>query len=53
MNEIFFIDRCLGKKLAESLRNAGALVEIHDDHFSQDINDEDWLRIVESAIGWY
>ncbi len=46
MNEIFFIDRCLGKKLAESLRNAGALVEIHDDHFSQDINDEDWLRIV-------
>ncbi len=46
MNEIFFIDRCLGKKLAESLRNAGALVEIHDDHFSQDINDKDWLMIV-------
>ncbi|WP_377475076.1 MAG: hypothetical protein P2A85_20110 [Microcoleus anatoxicus] len=46
MNEIFFIDRCLGKKLAESLRNVGATVEIHDDHFSQDINDEDWLRIV-------
>lgn len=46
MNEIFFIDRCLGKKLADSLRNVGATVEIHDDHFSQDINDEDWLRIV-------
>jgi predicted nuclease of predicted toxin-antitoxin system len=46
MNEIFFIDRCLGKKLADPLRNAGAIVEIHDDHFSQDINDEDWLRIV-------
>jgi predicted nuclease of predicted toxin-antitoxin system len=46
MNEIFFIDRCLGKKLADSLRNAEAIVEIHDDHFSQDINDEDWLRIV-------
>src|SRR4028119_1847603 len=46
MNEIIFIDRCLRKKLADSLRNAGALVEIHDDHFSQDINDEDWLRIV-------
>jgi len=46
MNEIFFIDRCLGKKLADPLRKAGATVEIHDDHFSQDINDEDWLRIV-------
>ena len=46
MNEIFFIDRCLGKKLADSLRNEGATVEIHDDHFSQDIKDEDWLRQV-------
>jgi hypothetical protein len=34
MNEIFFIDRCLGKKLADSLRNVGATVEIHDDHFT-------------------
>ena len=24
----------------------GATVEIHDDHFKQDINDQDWLRIV-------
>ena len=46
MNEIFFIDRCLGTKLADSLRNVEATVEIHDDHFKQDINDEDWLRIV-------
>jgi predicted nuclease of predicted toxin-antitoxin system len=46
MNEIFFIDRCLGKKLADSLRNKGATVEIHDDHFKQDIEDKDWLRIV-------
>ena len=46
MNEIFFIDRCLGTKLADSLRNVGARVEIHDDHFSQDIKDEDWLREV-------
>lgn len=46
MNEIFFIDRCLGKKLADSLRNVGATVKIHDAHFSQDLNDEDWLRIV-------
>jgi len=46
MNEIFFIDRCLGNKLADTLRIVGATVEIHDDHFSQDINDEDWLSIV-------
>ncbi|MEG4274879.1 MULTISPECIES: PIN-like domain-containing protein [unclassified Microcoleus] len=47
MNEIFFIDRCLGKKLvADSLRNVGATVKIHDDHFKQDIEDKDWLRIV-------
>jgi uncharacterized protein with PIN domain len=46
MNEIFFIDRCLGTKLADSLRNVGATVEIYDDHFEQDIEDEDWLRIV-------
>jgi predicted nuclease of predicted toxin-antitoxin system len=46
MNEIFFIDRCLRKKLADSLRNVGATVEIHDDHFIKDIKDKDWLRIV-------
>ena len=46
MNEIFFRDRCLGKKLADTLRNVGARVEIHDDHFSQDSKDKDWLRIV-------
>jgi predicted nuclease of predicted toxin-antitoxin system len=46
LNEIFFIDRCFEKKLADSLRNVGATVEIHDDHFDRDINDEEWLRIV-------
>ena len=46
MNEIFFIDRCLGRNLADSLRNVGATVEIHDDHFKQDIEDKDWLRKV-------
>ena len=46
MNEIFFIDRCLGKKLAVSLRDVEAKVEIHDDHFIKDMKDEDWLRIV-------
>lgn len=47
MNEIFFIDRCLGTKLADSLRKEGATVVIHDDHFKkQDMKDEDWLREV-------
>jgi len=46
MNQIFFIDRCLGKKLAATLQNVGARVEIHDDHFDQNSYDEDWLRIV-------
>lgn len=44
---VFFIDRCLGKKkVAEALRNAGAKVEIHDDHFTQDISDVEWLGVV-------
>ena len=31
---VFFIDRALGKRaVAEALRKAGAIVEIHDDHF--------------------
>ncbi|MFM6395324.1 MAG: hypothetical protein ACKPFF_01415 [Planktothrix sp.] len=41
---IFFIDRCLGRGIVpRALRAAGATVEIHDDHFSQNIRDEDWL----------
>ncbi|MEG3928418.1 MULTISPECIES: PIN-like domain-containing protein [unclassified Microcoleus] len=32
--------------MADPLRNKGATVEIHDDHFKQDIEDKDWLRIV-------
>lgn len=46
MNEIFFIDRCLGEKLADPLRKVGATVEIHDDHFKPDMKDEDGLRKV-------
>jgi predicted nuclease of predicted toxin-antitoxin system len=46
MNEIFLIDRCLGTKLADSLRNVGATVEIHDAQFDRDINDVDSLKIV-------
>src|SRR5436190_7425287 len=41
---VFFLDRSLGKKtVAEALRKAGARVEVHDDHFDQDVSDETWL----------
>jgi hypothetical protein len=40
----FFIDRCLGNKvIVETLRVAGVKVEIHDDHFSKDALDTDWI----------
>lgn len=41
---VFFIDRSVGKKsVANPLRDAGLHVELHDDHFSQDALDEEWL----------
>ena len=40
----FFLDRNLGRKwAAQALRQAGAQVEIHDDHFAPDAPDEEWL----------
>lgn len=49
---VFFIDRSLGrKKLAAALRAAGAVVEVHDDHFAPDAPDVEWLREV-GARGW-
>jgi len=46
---VFFIDRSLGGKVvAETLRKAGARVEIHDSHFSQDARDEEWLSVAGS-----
>jgi predicted nuclease of predicted toxin-antitoxin system len=48
----FFIDRSLGKHVVpEALRAAGALVEIHDDHFAPDTADDVWLRSV-AQRGW-
>jgi len=44
---VFFLDRNLGKHtIADALRQAGAEVQIHDDHFRQDTPDEEWLREV-------
>ncbi|MEL6937517.1 MAG: hypothetical protein AAFO59_12745 [Cyanobacteria bacterium J06607_17] len=43
----FFIDRALGRKaVAIALRNAGAKIEIHDDHFPARALDVEWLPIV-------
>ena len=48
----FFIDRCLGKKyIAQVLIDSGIAVEIHDDHFSQNVEDVDWLPEV-GKRGW-
>ncbi len=49
---VFFLDRNLGKyTIAEALRQAGANVEIHDDHFQSDAKDEEWLGEV-GRRGW-
>lgn len=40
----FFLDRNLGSKwVAAALRQAGARVEVHADHFAPDGSDEEWL----------
>ena len=49
---VFFIDRALGsRRVAQALSDAGARVEVHDDHFPKDTPDEDWLPEV-AARGW-
>ena len=49
---VFFIDRCLGtQKVAAKMREVGAEVEVHDDHFPQDCPDHEWLANV-SRRGW-
>jgi predicted nuclease of predicted toxin-antitoxin system len=48
----FFLDRALGKKyVAAALRDAGAQIEIHADHFPPDSPDTEWLPEV-SRRGW-
>ena len=49
---VFFIDRSLGGRLVvQALRDAGARVEVHDDHFPQNTPDVDWLAEV-GRRGW-
>lgn len=41
---VFFIDRSLGKhEVPNALREQGARVELHSDHFPDDAPDEVWL----------
>ncbi len=48
----FFVDRSLGAHdVPHALRTAGALAEIHDDHFAPDTPDTVWLAEV-GARGW-
>ena len=44
---VFFLDRCTNSRtLVTALTAAGALVELHPDHFADDISDEGWLPVV-------
>jgi predicted nuclease of predicted toxin-antitoxin system len=44
---VFFIDRSLGvEPLRSALVEAGLTVEIHDDHFQRDEEDQLWLAVV-------
>lgn len=49
---VFFVDRSLGRRVvAQTLRDAGAQVEVHDDHFAQETTDVDWI-IGAGQRGW-
>ena len=49
---VFFLDRNLGtKQVATALRQAGVVVEIHNDHFPPGVDDEEWL-LKAGKRGW-
>ncbi|HWQ69948.1 MAG TPA: hypothetical protein VN494_08345 [Patescibacteria group bacterium] len=49
---VVFLDRSLGKnRIASALRQAGVEVHVHDDDFSPDARDEEWLQEV-GQRGW-
>lgn len=48
----FFLDRCLGRtQVAAGLVRCGAKVELHDDHFTADTPDTEWIAEV-GRRGW-
>ncbi len=48
---IYFIDRALGKSIGKALENLGVKVEFHNEHFTPNSPDIEWLPIV-SQKGW-
>ncbi|RFP58920.1 MAG: hypothetical protein BJG00_010545 [Limnothrix sp. CACIAM 69d] len=48
---VFFVDRCLGRKVFNALKQAGLTVKFHDDEFAQGTEDQDWLLVV-GQRGW-
>jgi predicted nuclease of predicted toxin-antitoxin system len=49
---VFFIDRALeSKRLLQALKESGAIIERHSDHFAPDTIDTEWLPVV-SQKGW-
>jgi predicted nuclease of predicted toxin-antitoxin system len=49
---VFFVDRSLGRNyVTNALRDAGEIVEAHDDHFPQAAPDTVWLSDV-AQKGW-
>jgi predicted nuclease of predicted toxin-antitoxin system len=48
----FFVDHCVSQKIVpDALKSAGAIVEVHVDHFPIDALDTEWLPEV-SQRGW-
>jgi hypothetical protein len=44
---VYFIDECLGRHVvADSLRAAGAHVEVHHEHFASGARDAEWLPLI-------
>jgi hypothetical protein len=48
---VYFTDRDPGKRAAAVIERAGAHVERHDQHFSANALDEEWIRAV-AQRGW-
>ncbi len=49
---ILFCDRCLGRSLPLALREHDKPIELHDDHYAQDVHDDIWLPEV-GQRGWF
>ncbi len=49
---VFFVDRALeSKRLLQTMKENGAIIEKHSDHFAPDTMDIEWLPVV-SQRGW-